>query len=96
MPGNMDKPKWPQNYFTYDVIHKKSATHNQKIFFGCRLEQCLSTGCIVHPRVYQDFPGVFQPDGVCRGVPDVCFARKITLSHTCPLLQRSVLTFHRF
>ena len=26
-------PKWPQNYFTYDVSHKKSAPPNQKIFF---------------------------------------------------------------
>jgi len=30
--------KWPKNYFTYDVTHKKSATPNQKIFFNCRLE----------------------------------------------------------
>jgi len=27
------EPKWPQNYFTYDVTHKKSAPPNQKIFF---------------------------------------------------------------
>jgi len=27
------EPKWPKNYFTYDVTHKKSATPNQKIFF---------------------------------------------------------------
>jgi len=33
-----DKPKWPKNYFTYDVTHKKSATPNQKIFFKYRLE----------------------------------------------------------
>jgi len=26
--------------------------------------QCLSTGCIVHPRVYQNFPGVYHWDGV--------------------------------
>ena len=31
------EPKWPQNYFTYDVSHKKSATPNQKIFFKCNL-----------------------------------------------------------
>jgi len=39
------EPKWPKNYFTYDVTHKKSATPNQKIFFECRLEDwliCLS------------------------------------------------------
>ena len=27
------EPKWPQNYFTYDVTHKKSATPNQNISF---------------------------------------------------------------
>jgi len=27
------EPKWFQNYFTYDVTHKKSATPNQKFFF---------------------------------------------------------------
>jgi len=27
------EPKWPKNYFTYDVTHTKSATPNQKIFF---------------------------------------------------------------
>ena len=30
------EPKWPQNYFTYDVTHKKSAPPigpNQKIIF---------------------------------------------------------------
>jgi len=27
-----------QNYFTYDVTDKKSATPNQKIFFECKLE----------------------------------------------------------
>jgi len=26
------EPKWPKNYFTYDVTPKKSATLNQKIF----------------------------------------------------------------
>jgi len=26
------EPKWPQNYFTDDVSHKKSAPHNQTIF----------------------------------------------------------------
>jgi len=25
-------PKWPQNYFTYEVSHKKSATPNQNFF----------------------------------------------------------------
>ena len=30
--------KMAQNYFTYDVTHKKSATPNQKFFFECRLE----------------------------------------------------------
>jgi len=25
--------KWPKNYFTCDVTHKKYATPNQKIFF---------------------------------------------------------------
>jgi len=29
-----------QNYFTYDVTHKKSATPTQKIFFECNLEDC--------------------------------------------------------
>jgi len=27
------EPKWPQNYSTYDVSHKKSTTPNQKFFF---------------------------------------------------------------
>jgi len=27
------EPKWPKNYFTYDVTYKKSATPNQKHFF---------------------------------------------------------------
>jgi len=27
------EPKWPQNYFTYDVTHKISVTPNQKNFF---------------------------------------------------------------
>jgi len=27
------EPKWPKNYFTHDVTHKKSTTPNQKIFF---------------------------------------------------------------
>ena len=31
---------------------------------GHGLEQCLSTWCIVHPRVYQNFPGVYHRDGV--------------------------------
>jgi len=26
------EPKWPKNYFTYDVIHKKSAPQTKKIF----------------------------------------------------------------
>jgi len=26
------KPKWPQNYFTYDVTRKKSAHLTQKYF----------------------------------------------------------------
>jgi len=26
------EPKWPWNYFTYDVSHKKSASPNQKFF----------------------------------------------------------------
>jgi len=57
---------------------------------GCRARyQCLSTRCIVHPRVYQNFPGVY------RGVPDVCSSRTVTLFHICCLLQGSVLTFHR-
>jgi len=24
------EPKWPKNYFTYNITHKKSATPNQK------------------------------------------------------------------
>jgi len=32
------EPKWPKNYFTFDVTHKKSAPLNQKIFFECLLE----------------------------------------------------------
>jgi len=31
------EPKWPQNYFTYDVTHKKFASPNQKIFVECNL-----------------------------------------------------------
>jgi len=31
------EPKSPQNYFTYDISHKKSAPPNQKIFFECNL-----------------------------------------------------------
>jgi len=27
-----------QNYFTYDVTHKKSVTPTKKFFFECRLE----------------------------------------------------------
>jgi len=30
-------PKWPQNYFTYDVSHKKSAPPTKKFFFECNL-----------------------------------------------------------
>jgi len=47
-------------------------------FITCGLHQCLSTGCIVHPRVYQNFPGVYHCDGVYRGVPGVCSWRTIT------------------
>ena len=36
------------------------------------VDQCLSTGCIVHPRVYQNFLGVYHCDGLYRGVPGVC------------------------
>jgi len=32
--------KWPQNYFTYDVTHKKSTTPKQKNIFECNLEGC--------------------------------------------------------
>jgi len=31
------EPKWPKIYFTYDVIHKKSAPPKPKIFFKCNL-----------------------------------------------------------
>jgi len=31
------EPKWPQNYFTYNVSHKISAAPNPKIFFECNL-----------------------------------------------------------
>jgi len=34
------EPKWPKNYFTYDVTHKKYITPNQQIFFEWRLEDC--------------------------------------------------------
>jgi len=27
------EPKWPQNYFTYDVSHKKSVPPTKKFFF---------------------------------------------------------------
>jgi len=30
------EPKWPKNYFTYDVTHKKSTTPTKK-FFECNL-----------------------------------------------------------
>jgi len=46
------EPKWPQNYFTYDVSHKKSAPHNQKIFFKCRLEDL--------PRLLRLLPGLYS------------------------------------
>jgi len=61
---------------------------------GGFVEQCLSTGCIVHPSVYQNFPRVYQLDGVRMGLPDVCSSRTVTLSHIRPFLQRCVLTFH--
>jgi len=32
------EPKWPQNFFTYDVTHKTSAHPNKKCFFECGLE----------------------------------------------------------
>jgi len=35
--GQITEPKWPQNYFTYDVSHKKSASPNKKFFFECSL-----------------------------------------------------------
>jgi len=44
------------------------------------LDQCLSTGCIVHTRVYQNFPGVYQLHSVYRGVPDVCSSKTVN----CP------------
>jgi len=44
------------------------------------LWQCLSTRGIVHPRVYQNFPGVYELDGVYRGVPDVCSSKTVN----CP------------
>jgi len=31
--GQATELKWPKNYFTYDVSHKKSATPIKKIFF---------------------------------------------------------------
>ena len=58
--------------------------------------QCLSTGCIVHPRVYQNFPGVYHRGGMYRGIPDVYSIRTVTLSLICPVPQRSVPAFHRF
>jgi len=69
-----------------------------KLSFSSRgvLDQCLSTGCVVHPKVYQNFPWVYHCDGMYRGVPDVCSSRIVTLSHKCSSLQHSVLTFHRF
>jgi len=36
------------------------------------LEQCLPTGCIAHPSVYQNFPGVYQ----LHGVYQMCALRK--------------------
>jgi len=35
--GQVTWAKWPWNYFTYDVSHKKSAPTNKKIFFECNL-----------------------------------------------------------
>jgi len=40
--GQATWTKWPKNYLTHGVTHKKSATHNQKFFFKCRLEDCQS------------------------------------------------------
>jgi len=31
------EPKWPYNYFTYDVSQKKSANPRQKNFFECNV-----------------------------------------------------------
>ena len=79
---------WNEKYvqlFQLRGIKNKSLDKNMNV-----LKRCLSTGCVVQPRVYQNFPGVY------RGVPDVCYSRTVTLSHICPLLQCSVLTFHRF
>jgi len=33
----LGQAKWPQNYFTYDVSHKKSAPPTKKFFFECNL-----------------------------------------------------------
>jgi len=50
--------------------------------------QCFSTGCIVHTKVYQNFPGVYHRDGVYRSVPDVCSPRTVTSPHIqCSLAQ---------
>jgi len=35
--ARQQEPKWPQNYFTYNVTHKKSVYPKQKIFFECNL-----------------------------------------------------------
>jgi len=37
-PGQATWAKMAENYFTYDVTHKKSTTLNLKFFFECRIE----------------------------------------------------------
>ena len=44
------------------AAQKRSVGHS--LVTDISLEQCLSTGCIVHPRVYQNFLGVYHCDGV--------------------------------
>jgi len=60
------------------------------------LLQCLSIGCIVHPRVYQNFPEVYQLDGVHRGVPDVCSSRTVKLLSTYVLCSSKMYQLLRF
>jgi len=49
--------------------HKPHGPHDKAATTA--LKQCLSTGCIVHPKVCQNFSGVYDRGGVYRGVPDV-------------------------
>ena len=38
--GQATWTKWPKNYLTHGVTHKKSATHNQKFFYIANYKTC--------------------------------------------------------